>query len=179
MYFLDANTKSMIKKFLLQYTQIPDDDLVDADQNSQIRHWAQQVLSYVYSDVSGNEKELEKVIKANKQKLQKNFRFEDSRRAQSNYLVGKGLSKCGLQKLLCELRGASISYHDQHLSHRILIDIKGYRINNGHLDASQQHPSLIHQALNEFLAAHSQRVFLLQGETGAGKSILLHEFEKV
>ena len=82
-----------------------------------------------------------------------------------------------MQKLLCQLRSSSIQYYNEKLSNLPLLDIKGTRINNNGDIAGEQKVSLIKEALPHFLEHQNERVMLVRGDAGTGKSIGMHQLE--
>ena len=61
-YKVNVDISHMIRQFLLFYTQIPDDELVDADHNLQDRSYATEVLISMFEEGIKGDEEAEAFI---------------------------------------------------------------------------------------------------------------------
>ena len=74
-YKVNVDISHMIRQFLLFYTQIPDDELVDDDHNLQLRSYATEVLISMFEEGIKGDEEAEAFIQTNKANVRKNFQF--------------------------------------------------------------------------------------------------------
>jgi len=61
-YFVNVDIRHMIRQFLLFYTQIPDDEIVDDDHNLQLRSYATEVLTSMFEEGTKGDEEAEAFI---------------------------------------------------------------------------------------------------------------------
>jgi len=91
-YWMNVDTRFMIQRFLLIYTQMRDDEHVDPDHANELRAYARLMLNSTYKEGDEADKHVEELIKQNKKHIQQANQNQDDQRLLDHKLLRMSLT---------------------------------------------------------------------------------------